>query len=196
MYCYDCCYNLLLLWLLTRSLSKLIIASSQFNTSVVGVLCDVDGVDSVAYAVLLDVFRIKTYHPDTDDLMSQEEVVLVGYLEGKSSYCIYNINVEIPVGYRTFPVYKPTIRQEGCTGIPGTWWIELVYADALCGLAQMIKDPCGKDNKDHPLDDRYLSLPSPTGSFTVDQEPLRMPEPSPRELGLLTMAEELAAEDD
>ena len=68
----------------TTANPKSVIPSSKFNTSVVGVLCDVDGVDSVAYAVLLDVFRIKTHHPDSGDLISQEEVVLVGYLEGKS----------------------------------------------------------------------------------------------------------------
>ena len=71
----------------------------------------------------------------------------------------------------------------------------MVYADALCGQAQIIKDPCCRDDVCHMDERRYLGLPSPTGSFNVDQEPLRMPEPTARELGLLTMAEELDIED-
>ena len=80
--------------------------------------------------------------------------------------------------------------------MPGSWWIELVYVDALCGLSQIIKDPCCRDDRCLMDERRYLGLPSPTGSFNVDQEPLRMPEPSARELGLLTMADEIDAEDD
>ena len=46
-------------------------------------LCDVGGDASIAYALLLDVFMLKTYHPDSGELTEQEEVALVGYLEGK-----------------------------------------------------------------------------------------------------------------
>ena len=35
-----------------------------------------------AYAVLLDVFQIKTFNPATNEVISADEVLLIGYVEG------------------------------------------------------------------------------------------------------------------
>ena len=56
---------LLLPRLLTHFSFKSNLDTSQFSSSIVGALYKTDGVASIAYAVLLDVSKLKTYSPDT-----------------------------------------------------------------------------------------------------------------------------------
>ena len=55
----------------------------QHNISVVCVLYDEGGTVSNCCAVLLDVFDIRAYNPANMELVNQDEVLLIGYLNGK-----------------------------------------------------------------------------------------------------------------
>ena len=70
----------------------------------------------------------------------------------------------------------------------------MIYAETLCGVAQIVRDP--KMPKDTPLSYRevYYGLPSPYGAFTAQQPFQKLTKPSEDELRWIPLAEELHME--
>ena len=85
--------------------------------------------------------------------------------------------------------------REGSVGKPGSWWVELVYADTLCGQAQIIRDPHIGAQTRLNINDSYFGMPEPMGACNVLQKPITMPTLNEAERKLLNLGDDIDAED-
>ena len=56
------------------------------------------------------------------------------------------------------------------TGSIKSWYMDCVYAEAICGVAQIVRDPSIPLESKLSMDDKYIGLPSPFGAFTAADE--------------------------
>ena len=75
----------------------------------------------------------------------------------------------------SFPMYTPTHRVRQWRNETACWWKDLVYAETLLGVAQIIRDPSIDPTTTPSINDRYLGLPTPYGAFDVCDNPIRLP---------------------
>ena len=102
----------------------------------------------------------------------------------------------MPIGNECgFLLFKPTIDLDGSVGRPGSWWIELVYADSLCGLAQVIRDPKIPANIPPGIDDVYYGMPQVMGACPAMKPPIVLKGLNDAEKRLLNVGDAIEAED-
>ena len=50
------------------------------------------------------------------------------------------------------------------------WYMACVYAESICGVAQITRDPSISVDAKRTKADTYIGLPTPFGSYTLGEE--------------------------
>ena len=101
----------------------------------------------------------------------------------------------------SFKCFKTTMRFEDDAQSTNTrrtarekWWIDMVYLETICGVAQIIRDPSIPQSTEYTFNQVYFSLPSPAGGFSVADDVFRLHGPSPSERNLVGVFNDLMSE--
>ena len=92
------------------------------------------------------------------------------------------------------PMMKDSTMSSSSRAKP-VWWKEVLYAETLCGVAQVVRDPGIPREKKLSVKDRFISMPSPFGAFNFSQPIKKLPKPKADEMDIIPMAEQLAHEE-
>ena len=120
----------------------------------VGVIWTTDDTRDVSPAVVLAIFSIEVVGSHGAGC---EFLFLIGYLspdDDKSG----------------FPIWRPC-RQRNGTG-PYFWSLDLVYAESITGIAQIVRDPAIPASTRYSLTDSFFGLPTVFGAFAFTTEML------------------------
>ena len=74
------------------------------------------------------------------------------------------------------------------------WWIDLVYMETICGVAQIIRDPNIAVNDAYDHGQFYYSLPSQFGGFSVDDDVERLQGPSHAERSICRFYDDIVSD--
>ena len=74
------------------------------------------------------------------------------------------------------------------------WFVDMVYIETICGVAQIIRDPSVRRDEEYTFGQFYYSLPSPSGGFSVADEVPRLQGPSNAEKALCGFYDDIMSE--
>ena len=60
-----------------------------------------------------------------------------------------------------------------------------MYAETLCGVAQIVRDPAILPRMDLTARDKYYSMPSPFGAYIYNHDFEKLPRPNADEMALI-----------
>ena len=109
------------------------------------------------------------------------------------SYCFDNCDPELPNHEGFFPKYRPLRKDD--TLRHAEWETELMYADALCGTAQIIRNPTIPSDQATSVHDEYIGLPYRRGNPSLDDIPIRLPALSNVEKEMANLSSHIESED-
>lgn len=101
-------------------------------------------------AVVIAIFSIGQAMVDLDTTY----IFLIGYLT----------EIDATNG---FPTYKPCTTR---VGRHSRWQVDCVFAEAITGIAQVVRNPALPSSRDIALSDIYYGLPSVFGAYTLKQD--------------------------